>query len=110
MRRESSDDSLPLLHAPRRPSEGVTDMPSNPISLESGFVPDEPIDPQGAAFFEQVTEMLDGQPKDPAAVEAALSGWGELLEKIAAELYRLGSMLLGEGEEAIGLIERVVAN
>lgn len=85
-------------------------MPSEHISLDSSFVPEEPLHPEGAAFFEQVTEMLDGQPKDPVAVEAALSGWDELLEKIAGELYRISSMLLGEGEESIRLIENVVAN
>ena len=80
-----------------------------PNSLTGSFVPEEPLHPEGAAFFEQVTGMLDGQPKDPAAVEAALSGWDGVLERIAADTYRVASMLLGEGEEAIGLIERVVA-
>ncbi len=73
------------------------------------FVGEEPVDAQGSAFFEQLTGMLDGQPKDLAAVESALSGWDGVLERIAAETYRIASMLLGEGEEAIGLIERVVA-
>jgi DNA-directed RNA polymerase specialized sigma24 family protein len=85
-------------------------MPSNSISLDSRFLPEDPLHPQGAKFFEQVTGMLDGQPKDPAAVEAALTQWDGMLEKIAAELYRISSMLLGEGEEAISLIEDVVAN
>jgi len=85
-------------------------MPSNTTSLDGNFVPEEPLHPQGAEFFEQVSEMLDGQPKDPAIVEAALIQWDGLLETIAAELYRISSMLLGEGEQAIGLIEDVVAN
>ena len=84
-------------------------MPSNPISLDRSFIPEEPLHHQGAAFFEQVTGMLDGRPHDPAAVEAALSDWDGLLEKMAAELYRISSMLLGEGEESIRLIEQVVA-
>jgi hypothetical protein len=84
-------------------------MPSNPISLDRSFVPEEPLHPQGAAFFEQVSGMLDGQPHDPAAVKAALSDWDGLLEKIAGELYRISSMLIGEGEESIRLIEQVVA-
>jgi hypothetical protein len=84
-------------------------MPTNPISLDRSFVPEEPLHPQGAAFFEQITGMLDGQPKDPAAVEAALSGWDGLLEKIAGELYHISSMLLGEGEDSVRLIEQVVA-
>jgi len=85
-------------------------MPSKPFSFENSFLPEEPLHPQGAAFFGRITEMLDGQPKDPAVVEAALFGWEGLLEKIAGELYRIASMLLGEGEESIGLIEHVVTN
>jgi hypothetical protein len=52
--------------------------------------------------------MLDGQPKDSSTVTAALSGMDGMLEKIAREQYRVGSMLLGEGEETIRVIERVV--
>jgi DNA-directed RNA polymerase specialized sigma24 family protein len=87
----------------------MTSNPSLPNSLTGSFASEEPIHPQGAAFFEQVTGMLDGQPKDPAAVEAALTGWDGVLERIAADTYRVASMLLGEGEQAIGLIERVIA-
>jgi hypothetical protein len=85
-------------------------MSSEHISLDRTFVPEEPLHPEGAAFFEQVTGMLDGQSKDPAAVEAVLSEWDGLFEKIAAELYRISSMLLGEGEESIRLIENVVTS
>jgi len=78
--------------------------------LDGKFLPEQPIHPEGEAFFSQLTEMLDGQPKDPASVERSLSGWDGLLEKIAAELYHVGSMILGGGEETILLIEHVVAN
>jgi len=84
-------------------------MSADSISLAGSFVPEEPLDPQGAAFLEQVSGLLDGQPRDPAVVEAALTGWDGVLERIAADNYRIASMLLGEGEEAIGLIECVVA-
>jgi hypothetical protein len=84
-------------------------MPSDSRSLDAGLVPQEPLDPRGAAFFEHLTGMLDGQEKDPAEVTAAISNWDGLLEKIAADLYRISSMLVGEGEEAIGLIEQAVA-
>jgi len=84
-------------------------MPTHSNLLAGAFIPEEPFHPQGAAFLEQVASLLDGQPKDPAAVEAALTGWEGVLERIAADTYRVASMLLGEGEEAIGLIERVVA-
>jgi hypothetical protein len=89
-------------------------MPSNSISQdsisqESRLFPSEPMHPQGPAFFAQLSEILDGQPKDEAIVEAALEGYDELLEKVASDLYRIGSMLTGEGEETIGLIEQAVA-
>ena len=85
-------------------------MPSDSPSLEDSFLPEEPTHPQGAEFFAQVTDLLDGKPKDAAAVEAALSSWDGLLETIAADLYRIGSMLLGEGEQTVALIERAIAN
>jgi hypothetical protein len=85
-------------------------MPSKPVSRENSFLPEEPLHPQGAAFLAQVTDRLDGQPQNPAVVEAALSGWEGLLEKIGAELYRIASMLIGDGEESIGVIEKVVTN
>jgi DNA-directed RNA polymerase specialized sigma24 family protein len=83
-------------------------MPSNPELLASSFLPEEPAHPKGAEFFEQVTEMLDGKPKDAAVVEAAMTGWEEMIERIAANSYRIASMLIGEGEEAVGLIEQVI--
>jgi len=84
--------------------------PAVPFRLQSSFIPEEPIQPENQAFFVKVTGMLDGQVKDPAVVEAALSGWEQMLAKIAADQYRIGSMLLGEGEDAIAVIEDVVAN
>lgn len=85
-------------------------MPSNPTSPDSSFVPEEPLSPESGAFFDKVTGMRDSQPKDAAVAEAAPTRWDGILEKIAGELYRISSMLLGEGEEAIGLIEDVIAH
>jgi hypothetical protein len=83
-------------------------MSTDSSSLDYSFVPEEPLDPRGDAFFKQLSGMLDGQEKEPAAVDAAFSDWSGILEKIAGDLYRISSMLLGEGEEAVGLIESVV--
>src|SRR5271170_675886 len=83
-------------------------MPTDSFSLDHSFVPEEPVDPRGAAFLEELTGMLDGHGKDPAVVDAALSNWDGLLEKIAGDLYRISSMLVGEGEEPVRLIEQVV--
>jgi len=85
-------------------------MSQDSLPLDEKFLPEQSVHPQGAAFFSQISEMLNGQPKDPAIVEAALTGWDGVLEKIAGDLYQIGSMLLGEGEETIQLIEYVVAN
>ena len=85
----------------------ISDSPA-PMPL-TGFLPEDPIHPQGPEFFAQVQEILHGQPKPDEAVEAALTGWDSLLEKIAGDLYRIASMLIGEGEETIGIIEQAVA-
>ena len=85
-------------------------MPSNSRPLESSFLPEDPTHPQGPEFFANVSQMLDGKPKDAAQVDAALSGMDGLLEKIAGELYHIASMLLGEGEQAIVLIEQTIAD
>ncbi len=83
-------------------------MSSEPLSLEHSLIPEESVHPRGEEFFAQVSEMLDGQPKVEAVVEARLAGWEGLIERIASDLYRIGSMLLGEGEETIQIIEKVV--
>jgi hypothetical protein len=54
--------------------------------------------------------MQDGQAIKAKAPDARNSGGDVLLEKIAGELYGIASMLVGEGDEAVGLIERVVTN
>jgi hypothetical protein len=85
-------------------------MPSNLPTLGAGLVPEEPIHLKSAEVFEPVSEMLDGQLRTPAVGKAGVSGGDGLLEEIAADLYRIASMLLGEGEDAVGLIERFVAD
>jgi hypothetical protein len=85
-------------------------MPSNPTSAENTFAADAPLHPRGAASIHKATEMPDRQSRKSGVMQAASSGGDVLLEKIAGELYGIASMLLGEGEEAVGLIERVVTN
>ncbi|HTX76800.1 MAG TPA: hypothetical protein VMD29_11390 [Terracidiphilus sp.] len=67
--------------------------------------------PEGAAdFTRKVTGMLDGRAKDDMAVDGALQGMESMFDLVAAGLYSLASMLAGEGEEAIRLVETAVAN
>lgn len=78
---------------------------SSPVSL----IPPQPM-PEGAkAFSKRVTGLLDGQAKDDATVAEALDGMEAMLDAIAAGLYSLASMLVGEGEDGVRLVETAVA-
>jgi hypothetical protein len=79
---------------------------SSPASL----IPPQPM-PEGAqAFSNRVHQMLDGKQKDEASVALALAGMEAMLDAIAAGLYSLASMLVGEGEDSVALVETAVAN
>ncbi len=70
----------------------------------------KPLPPEAAEFARKVHGMLDGQPKDEAVVAQELEGFESMFDVIAAGLYSLASMLVGEGEESITLVETAVAN
>jgi DNA-directed RNA polymerase specialized sigma24 family protein len=53
--------------------------------------------------------LLDGHPKSDEEVRLALEGMETMLDAIAAGLYSLASMLVGEGEEGVRLVETAVA-
>jgi hypothetical protein len=53
---------------------------------------------------------MDGRPKDDATVARALDGMEEIFDLLAAGLYSMASMLLGEGEESIRAVETAIAN
>jgi hypothetical protein len=73
------------------------------------LIPRQPM-PEGAEeFSKKVQGLLDGQPKDEATVARALSGMDAMLDVIAAGLYSLASMMVGEGEESIRLVETAVS-
>lgn len=73
------------------------------------LIPRQPM-PEGAKEFSRTVHgLLDGQPKDEATVAKALSGLDAMLDLIAAGLYSMASMLVGEGEDSIRLVETAVA-
>lgn len=75
----------------------------------SSLIPPQPI-PEGArAFSERVRELMDGRCKDEATVAQALQGMESVFEQIAAGLYTLASMLVGEGEESVRLVEIAIS-
>jgi hypothetical protein len=56
-----------------------------------------------------VQGLLDGRARGDAEVKQALTGLDEMLDVIAAGLYSLASMLVGEGEEGVRLVEHTVS-
>ncbi len=89
-------------------SEVLISMAHDPDAKDA-LIPKQPI-PEGAEDFSQrVRGMLDGQPKDEATVSKVLTGTDAILDIIAAGLYSMASMLVGEGEDSIRLVETAVA-
>ncbi len=67
--------------------------------------------PEGAEEFKRtITNLLDGKAKDEATVEQAFEGQDGMFDLIAAKLYSIASMLVGEGEESIQLVETAIAD
>ncbi len=84
-------------------------MPNEPISISHISIPPPPI-PDGAKdFSDRVRGLFDGKVKDEATVARALEGMDAMMDAIAAGLYSLASMLVGEGEDSVRLVETAVA-
>jgi hypothetical protein len=79
------------------------------ISYDS-LIPPQPLPAGVYDFSQRVYGLMDGQPKDDATVAKAFDGLDEMFDFIAAGLYTMASMLVGEGEESIQLVETAVAN
>jgi len=85
-------------------------MQKETIQSSEVFIPAQPV-PEGAReFSDRVHSLLDGSPKDEATVNKALVGMEEMFDLIASGLYSIASMLVGEGEDSIRLVETAVAN
>jgi hypothetical protein len=83
-------------------------MPQVPAN--DSLIPPQPIPAEARVFSDRMRGMLDGQPKDAATVEKAFAGLDNVFDFIAAGLYHVASMLVGEGEESIRLVETAVTN
>lgn len=84
-------------------------MPQEPAASPSSLIPAQPMIEGAEAFSQRVYPLFDGQPKDEATVAQALAGMDEVVDRIAAGLYSLASMLVGEGEDGVKLVEMAVA-
>jgi len=76
--------------------------------MSEGLIPSNPVSERGKEFTRRMHRLLDGKPKDDETVAQALKGMDEMFDLIAAGLYSLASMLVGEGEESIRLVEAAV--
>src|SRR5579871_660173 len=77
--------------------------------MPDSLIPKQPVPAGAEEFSKKVSGLLDGQPKDEATVNRALEGMDEMLDVIAAGLYSMASMLVGEGEDSIGLVETAIS-
>ncbi len=84
-------------------------MPRESNPTIDSLIPQQPLPPGADAFARQVHSLLDGRPKDEATVARAFAGLDDMFDRIAAGLYSLASMLVGEGEEGARLVETTIA-
>lgn len=77
---------------------------------DDNLIPAQPLPAAAPAFSKRLQSLLDGQPKDDATVVKAFEGMDDMFYLIAAGLYTMASMLVGEGEESVRLVETAVAN
>jgi hypothetical protein len=86
-------------------------MPELTIATAAVLIPAQPPIPEIAIEFSaRVHGLLDGQPHDEATVAEALDGMDAMVDMIAAGMYSVASMLVGEGEDSIRLVETAIAN
>lgn len=85
-------------------------MADKTADSNQSLIPPQPIPAEMRAFSRQITSLLDGRTKDEATVQKALEGLDNVFDLIAAGLYSLASMLVGEGEDSVRLVETAVAD
>jgi hypothetical protein len=84
----------------------MSPLPNQP---NDSLIPSQPIPAAAVAFKKRISALMDGQPKDEATVAKAFEGMDDVIDIIAAGLYSLASMLVGEGEQSIRLVEKAIA-
>jgi len=79
------------------------------LPMESLIAP-QPIPAGAEVFSKQMYGRMDSHPKEAVAASEAVAGMGAVEDLIAAQLYNLASMLVGEGEQSVRLVESAIAN
>lgn len=84
-------------------------MSQEQASVSPSLISPQPLPCGASAFAGRFLGLLDGQPKDEATVKEAFAGFDEMFDLIAAGLYSMASMLVGEGEDSVRLVETAIA-
>ena len=84
-------------------------MSQRPAISSESMIPKQSMPADGEEFSNRMHGLMDGQPKDEATVGKAMEGMDGMFDLIAAGLYNMASMLVGEGEDSIQLVETAVA-
>lgn len=71
-------------------------------------IPSHPGSVRSAAISQRLPETSDGRPGEESAAKKHSAGLDEIFDQVAAGLYTLASMLIGEGEESVKLVEKAV--
>lgn len=85
-------------------------MPEQTTTPRSSLMPQQPLPADAEMFAQTMHELLDGQPKDEVTVTQAFAGMEGMFDVIAAGLYNVASMLVGEGEDSMTLVEIAVSS
>ena len=85
-------------------------MPQQDSTIHESLIPAQPVPACAQQFTDRVQGLLDGQQKDDATVAKAFEGMDAMIDMIAAGLYTMASMLVGEGEDSVRLVETAIAN
>jgi len=85
-------------------------MPSKSNLPNDSLIEHQPISAGADAFSKQMHGLMNGHLKDEAAVSRAMAGMDDMIELMAAQLYSMASMLVGEGEQSVRLVESAIAN
>jgi hypothetical protein len=74
----------------------------------ANLIPAESMPEGAAAFSRRMGGLMDGLLKDESTAANALEGMEAMLDALASGLYSLASMLVGEGEQSVRLVEQAV--
>jgi hypothetical protein len=85
-------------------------MPPESNLPKESATPPRSILAEAEAFSKRVHGLMNGHPKDEAAVPKAIAGMDDDVDLMAARLYSMASMLVGEGEQSVRLVESAIAN